>query len=232
MNKKLLLLALIPLFSGCGQTNDDDHSSTQGSSATGLTTTTESTSGTGLTTDTSSLSEYAQANIANFESAFAGGTQFGEEHEAQCAQLKTYLNEAFVVDGLITDLVCLKVGATFSKEYNDGNNHSNLTIGTASSGGSMEFTFSKSIKKVDILAETYWKEHKPNPESPISTSKDTNCSLQIGTSESDVQSFDYTVSDNPVSKISTREFSGTNKLYLSTPSKHSRMMIQSIKLYF
>jgi len=231
MYKKLLLLALIPLLCGCGQTPDDDHSSSQGSSSTGLTTT-DSTSGTGLTTDTSSSSEYAQANIANFESAFSGATQFGEGHEAQCAKLKTYLNEAFVVDGLITDLVCLTVSATLSKEYNDGNNHSNLTIGSASAGGSMEFTFSKSIKKVDILAETYWKEYKPNPESPISISKDTNCSLLVGTSESDVQSFDYTVSDTPISKTSTREFSGTNKLYLSTPSKYSRMMIQSIKLYF
>lgn len=230
MYKKLLLLALIPLLSGCGQTPDDDHSSSQGSSSTGLTT--DTSSETGLTTDTSSTSEYAQANIANFESVFAGGTQFGEGHADKCVELKTYLNEAFVIDGLITNLVCLKVSAALSKEYNDGNNHSNLTIGAASAGGSMEFTFSKSIKKVDILAETYWKEYKPNPESPISISKDTNCSLLVGTSESDVQSFDYAVSDTPVSKTSTREFSGTNKLYLSTPSDHSRMMIQSIKLYF
>ena len=139
-------------------------------------------------------------------------------------RLKEYINEEAKTDlvSSIKNSNC-QIGANFPTSGN-----SVLIIGASSSAGSLAFTFTKSVKKVSITAQTY---HKPYTNQGVDYSNvDTNSELEITTDRaSPVFRMDLKpTEDSPIEKTINIEITNTTLTLSSVADSKGRVFIKEI----
>ena len=139
-------------------------------------------------------------------------------------RLKAYVNEEAKTD-LVSSIKgsnC-QVGANFPTSGN-----SVLIVGSSGSAGSLEFTFTKTVKKFSIKAQTY---HKPYSQGGVDyPNVDANSSLNIMTDgASPVFLMDLKpVEDSPVEKTMDIEINNTILTLSSVTDNKGRVYIKEI----
>ena len=144
--------------------------------------------------------------------------------EALDTRLKEYINEEAKID-LVSSIKgsnC-QLGANFPTK-----GHNVLIVGAASSVGSLEFTFTKTVKKFSITAQTY---HKPYSQGGVDyPNVDANSALTIFTDgASPVFNLDLrSVEDTPVEKTMDIAINNTTLTLSSVTDSKGRVFIKEI----
>lgn len=236
---KLLPLVLTSfLLVGCGggNTSSESHSSTSssGSTSQSSTSSTETTSQSSTSSTTSSQPVVNNYTVNCFNWSFSSGTQFGgSDQSSNRTALINFLNNGSGLISDITDSEKIQSGA-----FGDHSSSVAFQIGSGSYNGKFTFAFAKSLTKISVTAESYWKSF--DYPSPGTISADTECELKFAQSGSLIHTLDLKTSDHGKEDTAIIEFAEpTNTLSLFTDTFDEegvgvpgRVMIKSITFYY
>ena len=239
IKRVLTVLGIIALI-GCAKGNSassSEHKPDESSSST----TSEITSESSITTSTSSLESGSSSSASNSTTTSSTSAPVDDKeltfnfYNPSCGSFSTevlnerlanYMNEVanttFVES--IKNTKC-QIAANIPTK---GNNV--LVIGAASSTGSLEFTFSETIKAITITAQTYHKPYTDYQTGSEVPNVDSNSKLCI---DIDTRIIDLTpVDGQPVEKEYTTALNSKSlKLYTSEEDK-GRVFIKTISLIY
>lgn len=142
------------------------------------------------------------------------------------------------LDTRLLDYINQEAGTTFVSAIkntscqiiNDAPNKGDkvLVIGSASSKGSLEFTFLETIKSITITAQTYHKPYKDYATGNTIPNVDVNSVLYVDTYTVDLKP----ANGEPVEKEYTAELNGKTLKLNNSGEEKSRVFIRSIKFIY